>query len=73
MVFMASGGEIQGSENTSPWIDRKRSSLTSLTGTKNTEPVTNTTIHKVTESIESCKILEVTDDEGSIHQLINII
>ena len=36
MGFMASGGEIQGSENTSPWMNQKRSSLPSLTGTKNT-------------------------------------
>ena len=36
MRFMASGGEIQGSENTSPWMDRKFSSFPSLTGTKNT-------------------------------------
>ena len=25
MGFMASGGEIQGSENTSPWMDQKSS------------------------------------------------
>ena len=36
MVFMASGGEIQGSENTSLWMDQKRSSSLSLTGTENT-------------------------------------
>ena len=29
-------------------------------------------IHKATERIESYKILEVTDDEGAIHLLINI-
>ena len=36
MVFMASGGEIKGSENKSPWMDRKRPDLPSLTGTNNT-------------------------------------
>ena len=36
MEFMASGGEIQGIENTSPWMDREHSSFTSLNGTKNT-------------------------------------
>ena len=36
MGFMASGGEIQVSENTSPWMDRKSSSFPSLTITKNT-------------------------------------
>ena len=36
MGFIASGGEIQGSENTPPWMDRKHSSLPSLTGTENT-------------------------------------
>ena len=30
------GGEIQGSENTPPWMDQKRSSFPSLTGTDNT-------------------------------------
>ena len=35
MRFMASGGEIQGSENTSPWMDRKFSSFPSLNGTNN--------------------------------------
>ena len=34
--FMELGREIQGSENTPPWMDRKRSSLPSLTGTNNT-------------------------------------
>ena len=36
MGFMAPGIEIQGSENTSPWMDWKRSSFPSLTGTDNT-------------------------------------
>ena len=36
MRFMASGGEIQESENTPPWMERKRSSFPSLTGTDNT-------------------------------------
>ena len=36
MGFMASGREIQGSENNPPWMDRKCSSFTSLTGTENT-------------------------------------
>ena len=36
MVFMASGGEIKVSEKTPPWMDQKRSSLPSLTGTENT-------------------------------------
>ena len=35
MEFMASGGEIQGSENTFPWMERKCSSFSSLTGTEN--------------------------------------
>ena len=34
---MASGGEIQGSENTPPWMEQKRSSFHSLTGTENTD------------------------------------
>ena len=37
-----------------------------------TETVTNITLHKITERIESCKILEFTDDEGSIHWLIGL-
>ena len=36
MVFMALSGEIQGSENTPPWMDRKRSSFPYLTVTENT-------------------------------------
>ena len=32
-----------------------------------TETVTNITFHKITVSIESNKILEVTDDEGEMH------
>ena len=36
------------------------------------ETVTNITIHKNTERIESYKILEVTDEEGETHLLINI-
>ena len=36
MGFMASGRKIQVSENTSPCMDRKRSSFPSLTGTNNT-------------------------------------
>ena len=36
MVFMASGGEIKGSENKPPWMDQKLSSFPSLTGTENT-------------------------------------
>ena len=36
MGFMALGRKIQGSENTSPWMDRKRSVLPSLIGTENT-------------------------------------
>ena len=36
MVFVASGGYIQVSENTSSWMDLKRSYFPSLTGTKNT-------------------------------------
>ena len=36
MWLMESGGETQGSENTLPWMDRKHSSFSSLTGTKNT-------------------------------------
>ena len=36
MGFMASGREIQGSENTPPWMDLKCSYLPSLTVTKNT-------------------------------------
>ena len=35
MGFTESGGEIQGSENTSPWMDQKCSSFPSLTGTDN--------------------------------------
>ena len=34
--------------------------------------VTNITFHKITESIYSCKILEVTDDDGAIHLLIGL-
>ena len=37
MIFMASGGEIQESENVSPWMDQKRSSFPSLTGIENTD------------------------------------
>ena len=36
MGFMASGGEIQVSKNTTPWMDRKRSYLPSLTDINNT-------------------------------------
>ena len=36
MGFMSSGGEIQGSENTSPWMDQKKSSFPYLTGTNDT-------------------------------------
>ena len=36
MGFMESSVEIQGSENTPPWMDRKRSYFTSLNGTENT-------------------------------------
>ena len=36
MKFMPLGRENQGSENTPPWMDRKCSPLTSLTGTDNT-------------------------------------
>ena len=36
MGFMALGGEIQGSENISPRMDRKMSPLLSPTGTNNT-------------------------------------
>ena len=36
MGFMASGGEIQGSDNTPPWMGRKCSSFLSLTDTENT-------------------------------------
>ena len=39
---------------------------------RKTENSTNITIHNITERIESHKILEVTDDEGEIHLLINI-
>ena len=35
MGFVALGIEIQGSENTSPWMDRKRFSFPFLTGTNN--------------------------------------
>ena len=31
------------------------------------EMYTNTTLHNNTERIDSCKVLEVTDDEGEIH------
>ena len=34
--------------------------------------VSNITSHKLTEIISSCTVLEVTDDEGEIHLLINI-
>ena len=34
--------------------------------------VTNITLRKITESIEYVKILEVTDYEGEIHQLIGL-
>ena len=34
--------------------------------------VTNITIHKITERIESYTVLEVTDDKGKIHLLINL-
>ena len=34
--------------------------------------VTNITFNKITESIESCKILEVTDYEGAIHFVIGL-
>ena len=34
--------------------------------------VTNITFHKITERIEPCKILEVTNDEGEIHLLIGL-
>ena len=37
-----------------------------------TENVTNITIHNITESIESNKMLEVTDDEGEIQLLIGL-
>ena len=37
-----------------------------------TETVTNITFHKITERIESCKILDVTDDETAIHLLMGI-
>ena len=36
MGLMAQGGEIQGSENTPPWMERKRSPPTSLTGADST-------------------------------------
>ena len=36
------------------------------------EIVTNITIPKITEGIEYYNILELTDDEGSIHLIINI-
>ena len=36
MGFVESGGKIQGSENTYLWMDQKRSSFLSLTGTNNT-------------------------------------
>ena len=34
--------------------------------------VTNITFQKITERIESCKMLEVNDDEGEIHLLVGI-
>ena len=37
-----------------------------------TETVTNITLRKITKRIESCKILEATDDEGAIHWLVDI-
>ena len=37
-----------------------------------TETATNITIQKITEIVEYNTILEVTDDYGSIHLLINI-
>ena len=37
MGFISSGGEIQVSENTPPWVDWKCSYFPSLTGTKNTK------------------------------------
>ena len=37
-----------------------------------TETVTNITIPKITERIESYTILEVIDDEGLIHLLVNL-
>ena len=37
-----------------------------------TETVTNITFHKITEKIESCKVLEVTDDEGVIQLLTGL-
>ena len=39
---------------------------------RKTEMATNITINKMTENIESNTILEFTDAEGEIHQLINI-
>ena len=39
---------------------------------KKTESITNIIIQKITERIESYKILEVNDDEGAIQLLINI-
>ena len=36
MIFMESGGEIQESENTPPWMEREHSHFPSLTGTENT-------------------------------------
>ena len=39
---------------------------------RKTEMATNITINKMSENIESNTILEFTDAEGEIHQLINI-
>ena len=39
---------------------------------RKTEMATNITINRMTENIESNTILEFTDAEGEIHQLINI-
>ena len=37
-----------------------------------TETVTIITFHKITERIESCNLLEVTDDEVAIHLLVDL-
>ena len=36
------------------------------------ETVTNITFHKITERIESCKNLDITDDEVAIHLLVGL-
>ena len=57
MGFMAPGGEIQGSENTPPWMNRKRSSFPSLPGNDNT----NWETAAVNMSVDEGAIIKATD------------